>query len=124
MRTDPRALVMSERDLMEAIRALVDDLGLHAFHARDSRGCWGPGFSDLLIVGRAGCIYRECKTEHGSLTPEQHQWGEALKAAGQRWGVWRPKHLLSGQIGRELADVAAIQATLFDSETITERTSP
>jgi hypothetical protein len=116
MTIDPRAAAMTERALMEAIRAIVGDLGLHAYHAHDARRSWGPGFPDLVIVGRAGTIWRECKTEHGSVTPEQRQWGEALQAAGQRWAVWRPRMLLSGQIGRELADLAAIQAALFGTE--------
>lgn len=114
MRTDPRA-AMSEAELMEAIRAMVKDLGLLAFHAADSRRSWGRGYPDLTIVGKAGCIWREYKTGHGSLSPEQRQWGDALRAAGQRWSVWRPRHLLDGSIGRELADVAAIQPALFSA---------
>lgn len=112
-RTDPRALAMSEAELMEQIRALVRDLDLLAYHARDARRSWGPGFPDLCIVGRGGVVFRECKTEAGSLSPEQRHWGEVLTTAGARWGVWRPRHLLSGQIGRELADLAAVQLGLF-----------
>jgi hypothetical protein len=39
--------------------------------------------------------------------------GEALKRAGQNWAVWRPRDVMSGGIGRQLADLAAIQETLF-----------
>lgn len=113
MTRNPAAAAMSEAELMEAIRAMVRDLRLHAFHAADSRRSWGPGFPDLVIAGIGGCIYRECKTEHGALSPEQRQWGQALQASGQRWSVWRPRHLLDGTIGRELAAVAAIQGQLF-----------
>ena len=49
----------------------------------------------------------------GSLSPEQRQWAETLKRAGQNWAVWRPRDLMSGGIGRQLADLAAIQETLF-----------
>jgi hypothetical protein len=115
MTRDPRAAAMTEAELMEHIRALVDGLGLHAYHAHDARRSWGPGFPDLVIVGRGGCIYRECKTEHGSLSPEQRQWGDALRASGQRWSVWRPRHLLDHSIARELTELAAVQAELFSA---------
>jgi len=113
MTRDPRAAAMTEAQLMEKIRTMVWDLGLHAFHAADSRRSWGPGFPDLVIVGRGGCIWRECKTEAGSLAPEQRQWGDALKLVGQNWRVWRPADLLDGTIGRELAALAAVQLELF-----------
>jgi hypothetical protein len=113
MTRDPRAAAMTEAELMEAIRALVAGLGLLAFHAHDGRKSWGPGFPDLVIVGRGGCIWRECKTESGSLSAEQRQWGDALKRAGQNWGTWRPTQLLDGSISRELAGLAAIQLELF-----------
>jgi len=113
MTRDPRTPTMTEAELMEAVRAVVRDLGLLAFHAADSRRTWGRGYPDLTIAGRGGCIWRECKTESGSLSPEQRQWGEALKRAGQSWAVWRQRDLMSGGIGRQLADLAAIQETLF-----------
>jgi hypothetical protein len=112
---DPRAAAMTEAELMEAIRSMVRDLQLHAFHAADSRRSWGRGFPDLVVTGRAGTIFREVKTESGSLSAEQRQWGEALQASGERWSVWRPRHLLDGTIGRELAAVAGIQLALWQA---------
>jgi hypothetical protein len=119
MTRDPRAGLMSEAELMEAIRALCTDLKLHAFHAADSRRSWGAGFPDLVIAGRAGTILRECKTEHGSLSPEQREWGDTLKLGGENWRVWRPRDLLDGTIGRELASLAAVQLELFGAITTT-----
>jgi hypothetical protein len=113
MTRNPIAAAMPEAQLMEHIRALVADLGLLAFHAADSRRSWGRGYPDLTIVGRGGCIWRECKTESGSLSPEQRQWGDTLKRAGENWGTWRPTQLLDGSISRELASLAAIQLELF-----------
>ncbi|SRR6266496_1878969 len=113
MTRDPRAAAMSEAELMEHVRALAAGLGLHAFHAADSRRSWGRGYPDLTITGRGGVIWRECKTESGSLSAEQRQWGDALKRAGQNWRVWRPADLLDGSIGRELASLAAVQLELF-----------
>ncbi len=113
MTRHPRAAAMSEAELMEQIRYMVRDLGLSAFHAADSRRSWGRGYPDLTIAGRGGCIWRECKTESGSLSPEQRQWGEVLKLGGGNWAVWRPRDLLDGSIGRELASLAAVQLELF-----------
>jgi len=115
MTRDPRAAAMTEAELMEYVRSAVKDLGLLAYHAHDGRRSWGPGFPDLVIVGRGGCIWRECKTEAGSLSPEQRQWGDTLKRAGQNWRIWRPRDRLDGSIGRELANVAAIQTELFSA---------
>ena len=113
MTRNPIAAAMPEAELMEAIRAMVRDLGLTAFHAADSRRSWGRGYPDLTIAGRGGCIWRECKTEAGSLSPEQRQWGEVLKLGGGNWRVWRPRDLVDGTIGRELATLAAQQLELF-----------
>ena len=55
------------------------------------------------------------KTEAGSLSPEQRQWGDTLKRGGGNWAVWRPRDLFDGSIGRELASVAAIQTELFSA---------
>jgi hypothetical protein len=112
-RRDPRAAAMTEAELMEAIRAMVRDLGLLAFHAADSRRSWGRGYPDLHIAGRGGSIFRECKTEGGSLSAEQREWGDMLKLGGENWRVWRPRDLLDGSIGRELAGVAAVQLALW-----------
>ena len=113
MTRDPRAAAMTEAELMEAVRAMVKGLGLLAHHGHDGRRSWGPGFPDLVIAGRAGVLYRECKTERGNLTPEQRLWGDVLKQAGANWRVWRPRDRLDGSIGRELAAVAAVQLELF-----------
>ena len=68
---------------------------------------------DLTIAGRGGCIFRECKTEAGSLSPEQRHVGELITRAGGNWAVWRPTQRLDGTIGRELASLAAVQLALF-----------
>jgi hypothetical protein len=113
--TNPLAAAMTEAELMEYIRTAVKDLGLLAYHAHDGRRSWGPGFPDLVIVGRGGCIYRECKTEHGSLSPEQRRWGDTLKRAGQNWRIWRPTDRLDGSIAKELTDLAAVQLALWQA---------
>ena len=100
-------------DSLEAnLRRLLDDLGLFGFHPRNSVGSQ-KGWPDWTIIGPRKVIFRELKSEHGTVTPEQRDVGERLQRAGQSWRVWRPSDLLSGQIGRELAELAAIQGQLF-----------
>jgi hypothetical protein len=110
---DPRAAAMTEAELMEAIRALVADLGLFAHHGHDSRRSWGPGFPRprdrrprRLHLARVQDRGREPLGRTAAVGP-------SATAAGQRWSVWRPRRLLDGTIGRELAGLAAIQGALF-----------
>lgn len=53
----------------------------------------GKGFPDLMLLHpeRQVLMFREIKTKHEKLTPEQAEWGAWLMAAGQDWGVWRPE---------------------------------
>lgn len=110
------AAAMSEDrgpDSLEAhVRKLIADLGLFGYHPRNSKGS-EPGWPDWVMIGRAGILSRELKSEAGALTAEQREVGELIRKAGGNWGVWRPSHLLSKQIARELADLAAIQLDLF-----------
>lgn len=76
-------------------------LGVRWFHPYDSRRSQ-PGWPDLTLVGVAGICFRELKTEHGELRPEQREWADVLRAAGQDWSVWRPSDLASGRIEAEL----------------------
>lgn len=101
---------MTHEQLMELIREICKWRKFPVFHAYDSRRCWGPGFPDLVIVGRSRVIFREVKTEHDKLDAEQRQWGYALQAAGEEWAVWRPSDWWSGRIKDELQAIAAGQA--------------
>jgi len=65
-----------------------------------SRGMAG-GWPDSVIIGER-VIYRELKSQAGRLTPEQRATGDALKAAGCDWRVWRPRDWLDGSIELEL----------------------
>lgn len=115
-RTDPRALAMPEDkgsgSLEAGLLRLMADLGLYGFHARNSRGCTGPGWPDWVIVGHR-VLYRELKSEAGRLSPDQRAVADRLIKAGADWAVWRPTQLLDGTIARELAELAAIQTHLF-----------
>lgn len=99
------ARTMSEDDLMEAIRTGCQALNLDVFHVHDARRSWGPGYPDLTICGRR-LLFAECKREDGELSPLQRHWSRKLQAAGQRWVLWRPSDLLSGEVTRILRELA------------------
>ena len=100
-------------DSLEAyVRKVIADLGLFGYHPRNSKGS-AAGWPDWVIVGRGGILYRELKSEAGSLSPEQRHVGELITRAGGNWAVWRPTQRLDGTIARELASLAAVQLSLF-----------
>ena len=78
--------------------------GLLWYHTRNSKRS-PAGFPDLVIAGRK-VLYRELKTQKGVVSPAQREWLDALTAAGQDAGVWRPEDWLSGRIERELRAAA------------------
>ena len=94
------------------VRKLIADLGLFGYHPRNSKGSQA-GWPDWVIIGRGGILYRELKSEHGSLSPDQRHVGDLITKAGGNWRVWRPRDLLDRTIARELAGLAAIQLELF-----------
>jgi len=96
---------MTEAELQEAIRAMCGQLGLYVYHPHDSRRS-EKGWPDLAIIGRGGAIFRELKSDTGSLTSEQRQVGYLMRAAGLDWAVWDPTHLADGTVARRLATLA------------------
>lgn len=86
------------------LRNLIDDYGLWGYHSNnpimDKRG-----WPDWAIIGPRGMLFRELKTERGTLTPAQREVGARLIRAGQDWAVWRPRDLFSGVIHRQLEEI-------------------
>ncbi|WP_300613239.1 hypothetical protein [Trebonia sp.] len=105
------ARAMSEAALQDHVRALCDGLGLAVQHVHDPRRSWLPGWPDLTVIG-SRVIYRELKSEQGTVSAEQRDVGQRLTDAGQDWAVWRPAQLLSGEIGRQLASITGHQIAL------------
>lgn len=103
---------MTEDHLLKAVLDMAKLRGLKAAHFRPAlsqSGRWhtavggdGKGYPDLTIVGPAGVLFRELKTEVGRLSPEQREWLADLTAAGADAGVWRPRDLECGTIELEL----------------------
>jgi hypothetical protein len=99
---------MPETELLTAVTTgtrkrpgLCKRLGVRYYHPYDSRRCV-PGFPDLVLVGSHGLAFRELKSETGTPSPEQREWGYALRAIGHDWDVWRPSDFVSGRIAVEL----------------------
>lgn len=116
---------MLERNLQRAVLDLCKVMHLRTAHFRSVRttrkgtaadwqaAIWttpvagdGIGFPDLVIVGPGGVLFRELKTERGTLGPEQRVWRDCLLAAGADWAVWRPVELTSGLIHNELKSIS------------------
>jgi len=102
-----RALVaaqMSEATLQAQVLEAARLLGWLVYHTHDSRRSQ-PGFPDLVLVhpGKRRVLYRELKTQKGRIRPQQQVWLDALAAAGQDAGVWRPADWLDGGAYDELA---------------------
>lgn len=91
---------MPEKELQQLVTDLCRLLGLPHFHVRHSVGMTA-GWPDSVIIGTR-VIYRELKSEHGQLSPDQRAIGDKLRAAGADWKVWRPSDWLSGGIETEL----------------------
>jgi hypothetical protein len=117
---DLHAAAMSEDrgpDSLDAhVRKLMKDLGLTGFHveksldvARNRKNVSVKGWPDWTIRGPRGVLIRELKTQRGKVEPEQQEWLDALAASGADVGVWRPEHLLSGQIAAELMAIAGLR---------------
>lgn len=53
----------------------------------------GAGWPDLVLVHtrRGLMLFRELKTDRGTLTRPQRMWGDRICAAGGDWDVWRPR---------------------------------
>lgn len=111
-RVDPRAAAMTEAELEEQIRKLCEDLHVFRYHLPDSRRV-DAGFPDDVLIGPGGVLFRECKTEKGTLRAAQRLVIGLLEAAGADVKVWRPSDLYSGTIQREIIGVSALkQASL------------
>ena len=96
---------MTERQFLAAVVELAGYLGLLVYHTYDSRQS-DPGFPDLVLAGDRGVIFAELKTDRGQLSPAQVRWHYRLQAAGAAWRLWRPAHLQSGEILRDMKGIA------------------
>lgn len=102
--TAPTAPKITEAQFQQQV---IDLAKLHGYrliyHTYSSRRS-APGFPDLVLINeqRGRALFRELKTETGRVAPAQFDWITGMTLAGLDAGVWRPSHLLSGRISREL----------------------
>jgi hypothetical protein len=104
---DPRCYAMSEDtgpDSLEAkLKELLREYDLFGYHNPDSRRS-AAGWPDWEIIGAygKGALYRELKSQRGTLKVAQRRVGSLLQAAGMDWAVWRPSDYFNGTIRRQL----------------------
>lgn len=67
--------------------------GWRVYHVPDSRRVTDRGYPDLTLVhpDRGQVVWLELKTNRGRLKPDQREWIAALRRAGQRAYVARPR---------------------------------
>ena len=89
---------VTEADLREQVRDLAKLFGWKMYFTFNS--FHSPrGFPDLVLCrpggqGRVGgVIFAELKRETGQVKPQQEEWLQALRDAGQTVYVWRPSDI-------------------------------
>lgn len=81
----------TEKGFASGVIQLARMSGHLCYHTYDSRRS-AAGFPDLVIV-KAGkpAIFAELKTQTGTRTPAQIEWGDELLATpGSEYKLWRP----------------------------------
>lgn len=105
------AKAMTEAELQAEVIELAKTYGWLHYHTHDSRRS-PRGFPDLVLVRNGRLVFAELKKESGQQTPQQREWGRMLREVEMEtmrhhcdavWVfLWRPSHLLSGQIAAVL----------------------
>lgn len=109
------ARTMTEDDLKEAVVAAAGLHGWLVHHCRPARvhrgdaDAWATpvegnvGFVDLVLAHPSrGVLFRELKSERGTLDDAQRLWLATLSNGGANVGIWRPRDWVGGAIDLEL----------------------
>ncbi len=64
--------------------------GRRSYWATPTDGPDGNGWPDVVLARSGAVLFRELKTDGGTLSPDQTEWGQLLLSAGLDWKVWRP----------------------------------
>jgi len=98
---------VKQAEYLADVYDIVHDAGVWIHHCNDSRYCRGKGFTDLVIVGLRGVLWREVKASPNDRpTPEQTALIWLLKAAGEDARVWTVIDLVTGKVADEIAEIA------------------
>jgi hypothetical protein len=101
---------LSEDEFQTGVIEYAKLTGWRVFHVSDSRrevidrkrgvsrlvgDELAKGWPDLVLChpGRGLLLYRELKSDKGTVTRDQKRWLEDLAATGADVGVWRPRDL-------------------------------
>lgn len=95
---------LSEADFQRIVTDYATLRGLRWHHETDSRRS-KAGFPDLVVAGPGGVAFIELKTNTGRVKPEQAEWIDALRDAGQHALIVRPRHWADV---RDLLDALAV----------------
>ena len=111
MKQSPRAInLVSERELAATVRELARLYGWKQYSVLDTANPavrTSTGWPDLFLVKGGQALAVELKTENGGVRNDQDAWLEALEQVpGIRCYVWRPRHLVNGEIEAILGDEA------------------
>jgi len=101
---------MLERDLQAGVVDVARILGyrVHAERAAPSQKGWRTpiqghaGWPDVVICGHGRLLVRELKCGRNTLSAEQADWLQELRAAGIDAGVWTDSDWEAGLIEAEL----------------------
>ena len=95
---------MNETALRNAVIELASDNGWRVHYDTDSRRVRGEaGYPDLTLARGGVVLFVELKVDDtgtGYLKPDQRAWRDAI---GVQWRLWRPRHLVSGEVAAQLA---------------------
>jgi hypothetical protein len=86
---DELPATISEGEFQAKVIEFAKAHGWLHYHTYDSRKSVA-GFPDLVLV-RGEVIWAELKDEKRKVSDEQKEWLEALRVAGQKAYVWRPR---------------------------------
>lgn len=98
---------MRERELEEHVREYCTDLDIiYVHHGRSVQVV--KGWVDDVLIGHRGVLFRELKTEDGTVSEAQGAVIGRLAMNGLDVQVWRPSDLDSGRIVAELCSISRL----------------
>ncbi len=96
--------LITEKQLLATVVEMAEAHGWLVYHQLDQGGVtedgrqWhgkriGPGFPDLVLVRPPLLMFRELKSQSGTVSRHQEQWMHGLLEAGADAMVWRPSDM-------------------------------
>jgi hypothetical protein len=105
-------MIATETELAAYVAGQAAKRGLLAYHLDAARRRSNPsskGFPDWVIAGPGGVLFRELKTQAGTLSDQQNLWLDILCAGGADARVWRPEDVNAGLVEAQLDAIAVLR---------------